>query len=906
MLKIWQYEKRSQLKELFSQYNPQQQTWLVSDLRTKFELQQQLLSERGHYVDEAILRASDLWRLLLRRAEPQMREVSESFVRSLLKAFLNQHADVLGVGASSEESVFAYMNLLSSIHLHPEGEARLSEWFEEHPDSAQRWQEWYLRSRLAMKVMTQQHRLVSSKWIPAYLQKFSNLEKFWQQTLIVDLGSEISRVEGELLRALSRHVDVIILEPVPEWKKDFQYLLRPYEDLRAQSQEIKKLPAVASPALNIQVLRFSGMLAEVKEAVSRVRLWLEEGRTPESISVIAPEIEAYWPVLQSFLEKEGLPFQKEITGKLQGLPGMVRWLATLRSKSGQFSVTDLEISFFDSENAQNMRYEEFKSLFKTLYGSEDFSRNAWIQKAYHQQINVDQFLRRDEFVTACMREWPEDDTEAVQTVLRELLKNAVESTSLLWKDWLSYLENIVASKEYSIAKASRNGIMVTKLMSAHSAQSQSRIFLGLSEEGLKKKLKVKLMSDDYSRLAQDLGFYLENPDQSDLEFELKLLRDSGQREDLFFFGSCDFAGALLSPSSFWIEMKSAVNEMKELEKLQEPGATRWDEIQESALPVRERIQQDLGLKEIPALQLNKWPRLSASAIESYLKCPFIFAAQRYFRLLDLPDIDLDVDHRTRGQLAHALFERLTVEPVRYDWREEELNEILETARVEKNLAFADERLWLPFRRKHVHMARRFLEKEKVWRAEFPQTKTIGREARFEFYLNFETGEISRGLDPSVPAQKVFKFSGQIDRIDQNDQGQLALIDYKSSAASAYSVGTWISDHHIQLLMYMWAIEQEMVQDVKGEVLGVFYYIIKNFARKGFQLDEQAGSLFPAFKRKTKGHDQVTKEKYLEEFFALLMSSLKKIAAGEIQPKPSHLDDCKTCEWRRLCRAPHLM
>ena len=77
MLQIIPIENRSQVNELFANYNPREQSWLVSDLRTKFELQQKILARDGQYIDESVLRASDLWKMLLKRLEPRLRLVSD-------------------------------------------------------------------------------------------------------------------------------------------------------------------------------------------------------------------------------------------------------------------------------------------------------------------------------------------------------------------------------------------------------------------------------------------------------------------------------------------------------------------------------------------------------------------------------------------------------------------------------------------------------------------------------------------------------------------------------------------------------------------------------------------------------------------------------------------------------------
>ncbi|MBO9667532.1 MAG: PD-(D/E)XK nuclease family protein, partial [Bdellovibrio sp.] len=907
-LQIIPIENRSQINELFAKYDPRHQSWLVSDLRTKFELQQKILARDGQYVDESVLRASDLWKLLLKRLEPRLRLVSDPFARSILRTIMDENAEVLGVNSSAEDTVFSYIDQLAAIIFHPEGTARLEEWFETHPEAKNRWREWYLRARFCAVKLLEEHNIITADWITSYLQNFNELERVWDIPLIVDLSGEISRVEAEIFRVLSRTIDVTVLEPNPKWRDDFHFLLKPYEDLRGQSRHVTSLQSVAVKEKSKEVLRFSGMLAEIKNSVGQTRKWLEAGVPAENIALIAPDIEEYWPVLQAFLSEEGIPVQKDITHKVQSLPSVTRWLATLRSKSGRLSSSDLEISFFDKHESQGLRYEEFKALFKSLYVNEDLARNELVHKIYFEQMDLTGFVSREEFVGKALSFWSSHDTEVVQIVLRELLQNATSNTKLIWKEWLSYLESIVAAKEYSLEKGDTSGVLVTKLMSAHSEKAQYRIFMGLTDESLKSRNKTQLSGQDYFELAKDIGFYLDNPDQSDLAFELRLLSEADSTHDQYCFGATDLSGSLCSPSTFWMSLGGGHGH----ETLTLPLETRWDEMQYSdskaarswtssrQSDIELKIQQDLGRAELPKATLKELPRISASAIESFLECPFIFAAQRYFKLKDLPEIDLDVDHRTRGQLAHALFEKLTMEPMRFDWNVEELGQILEDVRKDKGMLFADERLWIPLKKKHIQLGLRFLEFEKKWRQEFAKTKTLAREKRFEFYLDPKTEELSR-----EPVEGAFRISGSIDRIDTDNQGHLVLLDYKSSAAGISAHGSWLKNQELQLLFYMWIIEKSLMEDVKGDVIGLFYYVFRTFDRKGFKVEDLAGSLYPPSKRKDKNATFEAKELYLTEFSKILMGTLDRIREGECRPVPTDTQTCTSCEWRRQCRAPHL-
>ncbi len=879
---------------------------MVSDLRTKFELQQKILNRDGQYLDESVLRASDLWKILLKRLDPSLRLVSDPFARSLLRTIMDENEQALGVNSSAADTVFAYIDQMAAVLFHPEGTSRLEEWFESHQESKNRWRDWYLRARFCALKLLSQHRVITADWITAYLQNFNELERVWRTSLIVDLSGEISRVEAELLQSLSRTVDVTILEPSPNWKKDFYFLLQPYEDLRAKSSHIQDLPARPSVAKKIEVLRFSGMLAEIKNCVGQIREWLNEGKAASSISVIAPDIELYWPVLQAYLEEEGIPAQKDVTHKTQSLPSVTRWLATLRAKSGRLSSSDLEISFFDHQDSENLRYEEFRSLFKSLYVNEDLARNDLVHRVFHEQLDMTGFLLRDEFVAKALMYWNSDEIEIVQLVLREMLQNAIPNTKLSWKEWLSYLESIVAVKEYTLEKGHPDGVIVTKLMSAHSEKAKFRLFLGLTDEALRSRSRTQLSGQDYFDLGKDIGFYLNNPDQSDLDFELRLLAEADSEMDIFCFGATDLTGTLCSPSTFWLSFKG------EHESLTLPKETRWDELQNSdevghrpwlvarKEQVEKRLLQDRGKLAPDNIQIRELPRISASAVESFLECPFVFAAQRYFKLRDLPDIELDVDHRTRGQLAHALFEKLTEEPMRFDWSQDELAQILEKIRQDKKLLFADERLWGPLKNKHIQLGLRFLNFEKKWREEFKKTKTLAREKRFEFYLNPQTEELTK-----EPTDNCFRISGQIDRIDGDGAGDVVVVDYKSSSGGISAHASWLKNRELQLLFYMWVIEKGLCEDIQGQVIGLFYYVFRTFERKGFRIDELAGHLYPVPKRKDKNATFEAKEKYLADFSQLLMLTLDRIKNGECQAHPADFKTCNTCEWRRQCRAPHL-
>ncbi|MBS1970177.1 MAG: PD-(D/E)XK nuclease family protein [Bdellovibrionales bacterium] len=912
MLKIVQISSPSQIEELFASFNPQTQSWVVSDLRTKLEMQKLLIARQGYFLDSAVLRASDLWKQLLKRLSPDLRIVSKDFARSLLRSFVDQNSEAFQINSTSEKSLFNYMTQLAPLALAADSDEQISKWFEDHPEISLRWQSWYLLARIALRWMIHEKKVIIADWIPSYLQEIDGLETAWDHDLIVDLGSEVSTVEAEVFQRLSHKQEVLVIEPRPVWHEEFKYLLQPYEYLRPQAAKVEVLKPLGGAPAPVETLRLSGMLAEVKNTCSQIRTWLAAGVKPAQIAVIAPDIEMYWPVMSSYLEQEGIPFQKDLSVKLQSLPALQQWIATLRAQTSRVTSADLEVSFYARPEAQMLRYEEFVALFKAIYGEEDLAREEKVYKLYHGIDDLSKTLSRDQFLAQALKSWQrgEKQTDMLIVVLREVFQNAAAKIELSYKEWMTYLENILANKEMKAVNGSAEGIVVTQLMSAQSYKMSYKIFLGLCDENLKNRERSHILGADLNRLALDLGFYLEHPDHSFKEFQLRWLAEAPGEKNLYCFGLADFSGGLLSPSNFWMSLKPA-------EAIALPGATRWDALQcaqdEKILDLRgrttsekelfnTRLEIDRGRMSIPSLELKQTPSLSASQIERYLQCPFVFASQKIFKLQDHPDLDLDEDARSKGTLAHALFEKLTYPEFRGDLDDAQIDQVLEELKADNKVTLADPRLWTSMKRRYLALAKRFLQFEKEWRREFPDTVTLAAEKAFEFYFNPQNGEVHREAKEGT-----LKFSGKIDRIDRHrSTDHHVVIDYKSSHAAYKNHSAWLENQELQLLFYMWALEKEMLEEVSGEVVGAFYYSFKDFHReKGFQLEEHAGPLFrPAGRKGVKASGEDKKE-LLTKFEQIILEVVVKIQKGEIEPRPFDVKTCQSCEWSVLCRAPHL-
>ena len=95
MLTIIEIQHREQIKTIYDQFDPTHETWIVSDLKSKFELQNQILAQNKSYHDEAVLRIGDLWQKILNRKYPEFKIISEDYAQILILQFLAKYQSPL-------------------------------------------------------------------------------------------------------------------------------------------------------------------------------------------------------------------------------------------------------------------------------------------------------------------------------------------------------------------------------------------------------------------------------------------------------------------------------------------------------------------------------------------------------------------------------------------------------------------------------------------------------------------------------------------------------------------------------------------------------------------------------------------------------------------------------------------
>ncbi len=920
-------DKKKKLKD----FNPRGQTWLVSDLHSKLELQNLFVEDASFLEEDSVLRASELWKKLLFRVRPSLELVSKEFLLVSVQGILEKRGvdDEAIVDVSAQ--ALDYVQQLLPLLCHPRGDEMLREWFGSYPQGKTRWFSWYELSLQIWKMALQQG-FIGHSWAGGVLLNEFGFEQFWKRKLVVDLGVEINQIDVELLQHMGRYLEIEVLVPCPPWALDYDLLLKPYGKLleRDVSDLIKeaKLEEVSHRQENgnREYLRFTTMLGEAKEAVARIRTWIDQGVSPEKIAIVSPKIEMYWPVLEGLLNVEGVFAAKNMTTRYQSFKEVQRWLCGLKLLVNQPESEDLETEIFATEeeeegalresSSSTLHYEKFKVIFSSLYDRSDLERSQKIKDRYLSSLSRKTKMNRTEFVSLALKCWPgEKRSELLEGLLQEIIKECRPKTVMNMDQWLQYLEFKACKKEVILKKHIKSGVRCTNLLSVDYGDFSKIVFCGLMDSELKQKEKTQISFMDILSLSEQFGFNLTHVEKSLLEFEVRWVLDINASELVVTTASTDFSSRIESPSQLWLE--GAQRENVDLEKVSVPKMTRWDYLQrqEKTLICEKKnwdnqrgallccaVAQDLGSEELELFPPNRSLRLSASGLETYLEFPFLYAIKYLFHLSDLPSLDLDVDAMTRGNLMHGLFEQLTETPMKFDYTNEEILSLIDRCRRDYHIHLADERLWPPLRKKYLQLARRFLKEEKEYRQKFPDFTTVAREAKIEGYVNTVTGKLSSEAKENG---EWWPFKGAADRVDQDAFGNVVILDYKSSNNGLKQFSHWVEKRKLQLALYAQAMENGLVPSLKvKEVEGAFYYVSRTMERFiGFKQKENSGHLFDCEDMKRNKILREEKQELYKGINQLVSSAIKGIREGHFEPFSEDTKYELAEEWKNICRIP---
>jgi hypothetical protein len=279
---------------LFREFSPRDQTWVVSDLQSKWHLQELLLKKETALEDLAVRRATELWKHFAFQLLPRSRVLSNELAQTVFWNWIQPMDLAWAQSPRAVGVVLNQMQMWMSIFADPNHPDLMSQWFGDNPESYTRWGHWFELCALIWR-RCQEQSLVMTSWLPAMILNHGVADVQWERALTFDLGPQISQVEGLLIRELSRRFEVRVIYPEAPWAELMQNTLKPYAELLPPAPP---RPETWQPEKNPSLVfgRFSTQLAEIKDSVAQVRAWLDQGLPARSLAIVAPDIEHYWPV----------------------------------------------------------------------------------------------------------------------------------------------------------------------------------------------------------------------------------------------------------------------------------------------------------------------------------------------------------------------------------------------------------------------------------------------------------------------------------------------------------------------------------------------------------------------------------------------------------------------------------
>ncbi|NJL25494.1 MAG: hypothetical protein HC902_10190 [Calothrix sp. SM1_5_4] len=212
MLEILRCRNLEEKRRVFAGHDPRKQTWVVSDLQSKWQLQKELLVREGVLEQSSVVRATELWKQLSFQLLPEARLLSAELAQTLFWNWIEPMKLPWAKSPQAVPVVLNQMQMWMSIFSDPRHEEIMPHWFQENPESYVRWGHWF---ELCAEIWRRcrDEGLVMVAWLPAVLLSRDLSGLLWKKELVFDLGAQVSQVEGQLIKELARHFDVRLIYP---------------------------------------------------------------------------------------------------------------------------------------------------------------------------------------------------------------------------------------------------------------------------------------------------------------------------------------------------------------------------------------------------------------------------------------------------------------------------------------------------------------------------------------------------------------------------------------------------------------------------------------------------------------------------------------------------------------------
>lgn len=877
MIEIVEYQDIQEHKDKLSSFALNKDILLVASLNDKLFWRNHYLQNTNLLTDETIQRASDFWRKLLLYIPENYKIVSAAF----LKTFLTEYIDANKIELSAD-TLFRLLNEFQDIIYAEDLEDVFQEWAEQNVDQQAAWLQHVDILRDVLKIL-EEKKWVTTELLPALLYKYrySILETIKHKNIYVSLNVSSSVLENKLLVSLAE-VNTItfflpIIEPINNFVWDYQIYKPLLEDsslvhksqILSALQQSMRLPSVLpNPKKGVEYYEFESIINEVRFVIQKIRTLLQQGHSSSQIAVLSVNKSRYSLLFDTFMQLEGLHSLSTQDSSVLGLKEIQYLIERLKLKLKQVEAESLEVTGFHQEADRS--YTSFFKTYANIYNEEQAA--DFISQLNIVSVDAEQRLEKQQFL-----EWFFDTkTEIDVNPFTTILSDVPDAVHFKRSSWLQYLQRMLQKKFLRKSTIHDGVLQVLDILESSLHEDKHVFILGINEKDIKENQNAFVDAKTIESLATDLGFIVPSHFSQKRLMSLLFILQSNNHIQLSY-SKFDATAEQLEHSIFHY----LPNFKKE--------------------PLLDSLESYKSVDTHNAVVSNFMIHsLSATQIESYIRCPFIYYAKHILKLKDTSPLDVDIDPLTNGNVVHFTLCELVQIPL---WPHVDDRVIIETLHqsIEHHKKDIKEDSLTPsYLQKTKEYILQFRDFEKDWRRQYPKTKTIALEKKITAHITTDGFFVTDPKDDSIP------FTAKIDRIDTDSEGNYLIIDYKFKTSPDHThLSTWLNKGTIQLALYSILLEDiKYFEDFKS-VVGAVYFTLKPLQRKKGFLIKNHSSLYTVEGRSKIFIEEEYKQNCMQQIRDKVKASIQQMQKGYFQPQPLDKKQCEHCAWRDACRAPHL-
>ena len=435
---------------------------------------------------------------------------------------------------------------------------------------------------------------------------------------------------------------------------------------------------------------------------------------------------------------------------------------------------------------------------------------------------------------------------------RELAASTALFSFSAWRDWLNRELEAATFRDAGISSP----IVVTPLNAVCMRRFEAAVLIGGDAQQLAPATNGQFFNQSVRR---ELGLRTQADGERELRRDLELLLATVPRVMLTWQAERDGEANLLAPE---FALLSSLHQVAWGDDLQRPPLPARGEPAPDAVTA-----PDTTSMALPAAPLALIPaRISVSGYASVVACPYRFFARHVLGLGEMDEVTEEMDKSDFGSLVHRVLERFhTRHPVITALDETfALSELL--ACVAEVFAPAVEENFLA----HGWRLR--------WEKRLPAYLAWQREHEAQGW-RWTAAETRVAHKLSLRDGAMLEFYGRIDRVDLNESGEAALLDYKTQTVKA--------------------IRDRLPEDVQ---LPAYALLHGNAVQAAYvALDDEKLQAVSAVDANQVGALTRLAQAHGER----LQNAFDALRAGAQMPAHGVDGVCRYCEMRGLCRRDHV-